>query len=267
MPKRPTNEKVLPAVRPNAGFGVIYRKRLRALVAEMAASYEYWLAAKYRQTPPSLAQDSVASDALQKVLRGLGLRWRKKFNEAAPRLARWFLQSVNRRSDAALRTILRDAGYSIEFQMTPAMRDALDGALAENVGLIKSIASQYHDQVEALVMRSVSQGRDLAPLVRDLKKRFKVTQSRAEFIALDQNNKATGVMMQARQLSLGIVEGVWLHSHAGKKPRPTHLANHGNRFNIAEGWFDPDPRVREHILPGYLPRCRCAWRPVVKGFS
>lgn len=263
---RNPNENIGRPVRANAGIGIAYRRQLRKLVAEMAASYEHWIELRYKQHPPALAQDSAASEMMDE-LRKVGRRWRKRFDESAPRLASWFLQKVNKRSDAVLQRILKDAGYTVKFKMTPGMKDAIDGALADNVGLIRSIAQDYHAQVEGLVMRSVSSGRDLAPLVKELKRRYKVTQSRAELIALDQNNKATGVMMKARQLSVGIEEGIWLHSHAGKEPRPTHLANHGKRFKLAEGWFDPDPRVREHILPGQLIRCRCTWRPVVKGFS
>ena len=265
MKKRP-NEKIGKPVRPNIGIEVAYRKQLRSLVDEMAVSYEHWLSMRYRQHPPALAQDATV-DELKAELRTLGKRWRKRFDDAAPKLAKWFLQKVNRRSDRVLQRILKDAGYTVKFKTTPAMKDAIDGALAENVGLIRSIGQQYHSQVETLVMRSVASGRDLAPLVRDLKKRFKITRARAELIALDQNNKATSEMMRARQTSVGIEEGIWLHSHAGKKPRPTHFANHGNRFNLAAGWFDPDPRVREHILPGQLINCRCTWRPVVKGFT
>jgi len=67
--------------------------------------------------------------------------------------------------------------------------------------------------------------------------------------------------------SLGIEQAVWLHSGGGKRKRPTHVANSGKRFNVAEGWFDPDPKVRRHIHPGELINCRCVCRPVVKGFT
>lgn len=260
------NEKVLRPVRSNLGISAAYRKRIESLVDEMARSYEHWIELRYRQNPPVMAQDDAVRD-LMKELHTLGKRWRKRFDDAAPRLAEWFLQKVNRRSDAALKRILKDAGYTVQFKMTPEMKEAIEGSIAENVGLIRSIGQQYHSQVEMLVMRSVASGRDLAPLVRDLKHRFKITERRAKLIAHDQNSKATSIMMRARQTSFGIEEGVWLHSHAGKEPRPTHLRNHGRKFNLKEGWFDPDPKVREHILPGQLINCRCTWRPVVKGFS
>jgi hypothetical protein len=57
-----------------------------------------------------------------------------------------------------------------------------------------------------------------------------------------------------------------LHSGGGKEPRRTHVKNSGKKFNVAQGWFDPDKTVRKYIQPGELINCRCVSRPV-KGFS
>lgn len=204
---------------------------------------------------------------LQASLDGLGARWRERIDQAAPRMANHFRRSVQTRSDTALSKILRESGMSVEFQMTPVMRDVAAATTQENVQLIKSIGSRYHDEVQGLVMRSVATGRDLGTLTKELHERYGITKRRAAFIALDQNNKATSSMNKARQTELGLDEGIWMHSHAGKVPRKTHLANNGKRFSISAGWFDPDPKVRKRIMPGQLPRCRCTWRVVLKGFS
>lgn len=293
--------KTIRQVQPNAGIRVEYAARMRRLVEEMERSYERWLVACYRANKPRMAMDSVtfptttaayvndpaafariswdeygggwmALDAspaaeLQRELRQLGAKWQKRFDEGAPELARWFSKRVTRRSEDALRATLKKAGYTVKFTMTRKMQDVFAATVAENVSLIKSIPSQFHTQVEGVVMRSVATGRDLHQLTKDLQHQFGVTERRAKFIALDQNNKATGALMRVRHLELGMDEGIWLHSHAGKEPRPTHLANHGKKFSIAEGWFDPDPRVRRRIRPGELPGCRCTFRPIVKGFS
>lgn len=255
------------AVRPNAGIRAAYGRKLVALTDAMARSYARFVVAAYRKHPPRLAQDATPSQELQRELRKLGKRWQKNIDEGAEPLARWFAKSASRRSERALHTILRNAGYSVKFTMTPTVRDVLEASVAENVALIRSIPQQFHTQVEGLVMRSVQTGRDLQGLTRDLQRQFGVSRRRAEFIALDQNNKATSAIQKARQTELGISEGTWLHSHAGREPRPTHLANHGKTFNIQTGWFDPDPEVRRHIMPGELIRCRCVWRPNIKGFS
>jgi SPP1 gp7 family putative phage head morphogenesis protein len=135
------------------------------------------------------------------------------------------------------------------------------------VSLIKSIPAQFHTQVEGIVMRSVAVGGDLHQMTKDLQKQFGVTRRRAEFIARDQSSKATATIVRARYVDLGIEEAIWMHSAAGKTKRPTHVKNSGKKFNIATGWFDPDPKVRRFIQAGELINCRCTCRPVVKGFS
>lgn len=259
----------LRAVRPNAGIRAAYFRKIDALIRQMSASYEWWLRAKYRANEPammSLAADSAASN-LDDELDRLRQQWLSQFDAAAPALAAWFAARTARRADDALRGILRDAGMTVRFQMNKAMKDALDATIGENVGLIRSIPQQYHTQVQSMVMQSVKAGRDLGFLAAELQKRYGITARRAAFISLDQNNKSTSAMMAARQTSMGIEEGIWIHSHAGKEPRPTHLANDGKKFNLKEGWFDPDPKVQRKIWPGELIRCRCVWRPVLKGFN
>jgi SPP1 gp7 family putative phage head morphogenesis protein len=261
-----SNEKVLVPVHPNAGTRQAYQRKLLALTDAMAHSYVYWLRACYRANEPVLAQDSPASE-LEKTLKQLGRYWLKRFSAAAPELAEWFAQDVDKRSSAALRSILRRGGISVRFRMTKAMRDVLDASVAESVGLIRSIPQQYHTEVEGLVMRSVKAGRKLDVLTRELKQRYGVTRKRAALIARDQNNKTTAAFTRVHYGELGIEKAVWLHSTAGKEPRPTHVKNSGKAYVVSEGWFDPDPRVRKRIWPGELINCRCVAKPVVKGFS
>ena len=257
----------LRAIRPNVGIRAAYRKKLLALVDQMARSYAWFLRAQYRETPPRMAADATPAKELERELKKLGIRWRKNFDDAAPKLAAWFAQSSAARSDAALKKILRDAGFTVQFKITPAMRDVLDATVAENVSLIKSIPAEFHTQVEGMVMRSVTAGRDLSDLTKDLQKRYGITRRRAEFISLDQSNKATSMLRRAREVDdLGLDDGIWLHSHAGKQPRKTHVKNHGKKFYVRDGW--PDPALNgKRIWPGTEPRCRCTWRPVVAGFS
>lgn len=260
-------DKVLRPVHPNAGIAADYLRRLDRLVDEMARSYEYWLRAQYRETPPAIAQDAVPARELERQLSLLGKRWQEKFDEAAPRLAHWFAKSTSSRSSLALKSILKDAGITVQFQMSKPMRDVFHATVAENVGLIKSISSEYHSQVQGAVMRSVAVGRDLGTLTKELQHRHGISARRAGLIARDQNNKATAVMTRARQEEVGITKAVWLHSHGGKTPRPTHIANTGKPYDPAKGWFDPDPKVRRFIWPGELINCRCVSRSIVKGFS
>ena len=118
--------------------------------------------------------DALPATNLADAVRELAKRWLDNFDEAAPRLAAWFAKSVQLRSDAALKRILRDGGFSVKWQITPEMQDVMNATITEQVGLIKSIPQQYLTQVEGMVMRSVQTGRDLGRLAKDLQKQFGV---------------------------------------------------------------------------------------------
>jgi SPP1 gp7 family putative phage head morphogenesis protein len=254
---------VLAPVHPNAGLTVAYQKKIDALVDAMQKSLVYWLTAAYRATPPELAQDASPAATLRAAMNKLSRYWQKRFDDAAPELAKWFSENAMRRSDGALRDILKRAGFTVEFRLSREANDVLQATLAEQVGLIRSIASEHLSQVQGLVMRSVSQGRDLASLSKDLHERYGVTKRRAAFIALDQNNKSTANITRVRQQSLGITQAKWLHSHGGKHPRKSHQEADGKLYDVAKGMLIDG----EYIRPGQLPRCRCVSRSVIPGLE
>lgn len=257
--------KTARAVHANRGIEAKYRQALQRLIDEMHASVEYWLTAAYRKEPPRMAalvdqaQDAAPSTKIKRVLDGLAKRWTQRFNDYAPKLAEDYLKGMFKASDSAFRQSLKESGWAVEFKMTPAVKDAFEASLAENVGLIKSIPEKYLQQVEGSVMRNYAAGRDLESMVKEIKELYPVTQKRAELIARDQSNKANAVVNRARQMELGITEAIWMHSHAGKNPRPDHVAANGKRYNISEGCLISG----EHIQPGAEIGCRCTSRPVL----
>jgi len=96
-------------------------------------------------------------------------------------------------------------------------------------------------------------------MVKAIRAIYPVTVKRAGFIARDQSNKLNAATVRARQLDLGLTQGKWMHSHAGHKPRPSHLAADGKTFELAKGMFLDG----EWVLPGEKPNCRCSWRIVI----
>lgn len=263
-----SSEKVLPPVRANAVVEAQLRKRLDTLLAEMHRSAMYWIKVQYRATPPEMAEDDATpADQLRRAMKELSKRWLSRFDDASVDLAEYFAQATQDRSDARLRSILRKAGIAVRFKPTPAQRDILAATVNEATALIKSIPAKYLADVEGAVMRSVQTGRDLGKLSEELQNNYGVAKRRAATIARDQNNKATAAMNRARQVELGITEAIWVHSAAGKTPRPSH-AKAGRdkvRYDVRKGWYDP--HVGEHILPGQLVNCRCSSRSVIKGLS
>lgn len=256
----------LPPVHPNVGITVGYRQKLDKLIAEMQRSIVYWIKAQYRASPPVLATDASPAAQLIASMRSLSRRWLNRFEEGAKRLGEYFATTVSKRSDAVLRSILKDAGFAVKFKMTRPMNDVLQATIGAQVELIKSIASEHLSDVQGLVMRSVQQGGDLQELTSQLETRYDVTRRRAALIARDQNNKATAAMMRVRYQELGISKAIWMHSGGGKEPRPTHVAFAAGKldgpvFNVSEGWLDP--AVNQRIWPGTLINCRCVSRPIL----
>lgn len=254
--------KVARAVLPNAGETARYNRQMIALIDEMSASVVYWITAAYRKAPPLLAQDASPVRDMKKQLRELAARWQKRFDDAAPIIAESYARRTFKAADSAMRIALRDAGMSVKFTLTPAMRDALDATITENIGLIKSIPADYLQQVQGSVLRGFTAGRDLEKIVSDVKKLYPAASNRAVLIARDQSNKATAVVTRTRQLELGITEAVWMHSHAGKTPRPDHVAANGKRYEVAKGMKISG----EYIFPGQEINCRCTSRSVLPGF-
>lgn len=255
--------KTFAAVQPNVGLEQAYRRRLEQQIRDMQRSVEYWLRAAYRANTPEIAQDASPAVELRNAVRRLARRWQRNFDALAPKMASYFASTVNVRSEKALKAAMKKAGWTVEFKYTPAMNDAFQATIAENVGLIRSIPSEYFTQIEGLVMRSVQQGRDLSTLTDELEARYGVTRRRAEFIARDQNNKATATFTRVRQQQAGVTEAIWQHSAGGRTPRPSHVAFSGKRFNIRDGALIDGKR----IWPGELPNCRCVSRSLLPGFS
>lgn len=201
------------------------------------------------------------ADELQEVMADLSAEWTERFDAAAEDISKLFARGASKRAEAQMRSALRDAGFTVRMRPTPGQINALRASIHENVGLIKSIPQQYLKNVEGAVMRSVVKGRDLSGLTEYLVRQRGVTRRRAAFIARDQNNKATSDFVEQRRSDLGIEEAIWLHSHGGKKPRPTHVAMDGKRYKIAEGMYDS--AIGKNTWPGREPNCRCVSRAVI----
>lgn len=260
----PTGREVpLRPVHANQGIEAAYRKRLDRLIDEMQRSVVYWLTAAYRRNVPEIAQDESPAMALTKMMRRLARQWQRRFDEAAQPVASEFAETSMSAADLSLRNALRQKGFSVQFQMTRAANDVFQATVQENVGLIKSIAAEHLQDVQGLVMRSVTQGRDLEGLVEDLQKRYGVTKRRAAFIARDQSNKATATITRVRQKGLGITKARWLHSSGGKHPRPSHVAASGKTYDIEKGMYLDG----KWVFPGTEPNCRCVSISIIPGFE
>jgi SPP1 gp7 family putative phage head morphogenesis protein len=247
---------------PNAGIRVAYQRKLEALIDEMHRSVLYWLRATYRSRESEIAQDASPSRELAAQLRKRAAQWRKRFADDAGPFARSFIAQVDKYSSSATKqAAVSMTGLGVSMKDTLITNNVLQASVTENVSLIKSIQEQYFTQVEGLVMRSVTAGRDLKTLTDELEQRYGITRRRAKFIANDQNNKATAQMARVRQQSLGCTKARWRHTGGGKHPRHSHVAVDGKIFDLNKGLYIDG----KWIFPGEEPNCGCTGEPIIPG--
>lgn len=272
-------DKTLGSIEPNVGTRVKYEKALAKAIANMQASYEYWIGAKYRaalkenQDAGRLAMDAAKPGAAGSArrmfneLKRLRGYWEKYFKDFADRLAAQAAQDWYDDNSRAWQGKLKRAGFDTPMQLTPSQKLILAAKVPENVALIRSIHADYHKDIEGIVSRNFLRGRDLSTMAEQIKKRGKVSTNRAALIARDQSNKATAQMNAARQRELNLRFAYWRHSSAGKEPRRTHVTAGREQwvFDTQEGIDFGDGFG--HVLPGEAINCRCASRTIIPGIG
>lgn len=250
--------KTLRRVRYNATIAHQYAISLKVLISEMVKSACYWAGAQYN------AHQSGKRDMNDIATRLVDLRerWVVTFSDAALTIATKFVKAADNTATKSLKRSIGEKNLqTVKFTMTPEMKQAVDGIVAENVNLIKSIPEKYFTQVQTITLQSITRGRDLQYMTEELQKQFGVTRRRAERIALDQNNKATAELAKVRQQSLGITKGIWIHSGGGSHPRPKHVKANGQEFDLHKGL--PVGDNGEYVLPGQEINCGCSWKPIL----
>ena len=253
-------------VRPNAGLQAAYRQRLESMLCNMTSTALKPVLKLY-SPEPTLAADASAEDMIA-ALKQRFAEWAMEHGNEAAETAAWFgAESLATVSSAFKHSLASALGHTVKLALSSRIEEALQLVVADNVNLITSIHSVYAEQVQELVLESVYAGRDLKSLKEALEDRYGVAASRAEFIAIDQNNKATGFIEQQRRLDLGIDESMWLHSGGGKTPRPSHEAAHRKIYKTAQGCLIIENGVAEYILPGEKPRCGCVSAAVIPAFG
>jgi SPP1 gp7 family putative phage head morphogenesis protein len=174
-------------------------------------------------------------------------------------IASKFIGKIDKQTKAGLMANLKKAGIVIDFHISALHQPLLEEMVASNVNLIKSIAPKYFDKLTNVVIDSALKGRDMASIFQHIKDLNKVTERRAELIAIDQTNKATQALNVMQTKDIGIKKGIWIHIPGEKSSRKTHIAMNGKTFDLDEGLYDED--VGRNVLPGELPYCRCDFRP------
>lgn len=180
-------------------------------------------------------------------------QWSKRLDRLGYTISKRFINRNRATFDKRFMQELRKAGFTVKFQLSPNIEDILEASVKENVGLIKSIGVDYLERVQQQVWSGVASGYDLGQIAKDLSKSYGISDRRAKNIARDQGAKAHAIIERERRKEAGITQAVWLHSHAGKVPRPSHVKANGKVFDIEKGLYLDGVWT----LPGVQINCKC----------
>lgn len=250
-----------------AAVGVRYVAALSSITAQMTSQVnrEVLRLFKTDAAHSHFATDAASIGSQARILvNSLQDRFNALFAKRAKPLAERMVEQAAITSKGQLHGSLKalSGGMSMKTDIdNPNLSNIYKASVAENVGLIKSIASEYLTKVQGAVMRSITTGNGLQDLVPALEQYEGQTHRRARNIALDQTRKVYNSVNKGRMQAIGIKKFQWHHSAGGANPREDHIEMDGQIYS-----FDAlpviDQRTGERGIPGQAPNCRCTMSPV-----
>lgn len=244
---------VLPRMREPSDLA--YRSDLLAVARDVqriiTAQLEPWL--RTRLDAPG--------DELQALFARMRIRAEQTVDARANAVAGRFVRDAERDNRAATNAQYRTLLKIDPFRGNRGLEAVMRARVRANVDLIKSIPVELLDQVEEVVRPVVSTGIRVEELMKHVRERFEVSDSRAQLIARDQVGKFNGELARERASSLGLETYVWSTSK-DVRVRSDHGALEGSVQR-----YDAPPIVNHHTgergNPGDDYQCRCQALPQV----
>lgn len=164
-----------------------------------------------------------------------------------------------------LQGALVSSGKAVQDQL------AIDREL--NASLIKSVATEFKQEIADTIMTNVQSGERSTNLITQIKERYNVSQSRAKLIARDQTSKLNGSLVKVRAQAVGSKAYTW-SGVLDERERPDHVAMQGKlcRWDDAtvysddggETWKKRSAIGGVELHPSEDYNCRCNALPVVE---
>lgn len=262
----------------NAAVQARYRNAIQTLIKQMTTETKAQVKRLFNgeiaddyfdQQEEAAAMDASIASKAKKLMSKLSAKFSQLFNAKSSVLAKSMVAQTTKSSEASLKMSLKklSGGMSLKTGVVPkGMEDISQATIAENVSLIKTIPTQYLNDVTGSVMRSISKGAGIADLIPEITKYGMITERRGRMIAYDQTRKAYNSINKVRLQSNGVKQFEWAHSGGGHTPRQSHIKISGHIFsfeNLIKEQADLGVPEKDRGLPGYPINCGCTMIPVV----
>lgn len=223
-----------------------------------------------------LAKESVAMDASLSsqasiLMNSLSKKWEKRFNEFAKDFSKGMVGRQLKDTSRDLHNSLEklSGGLSIDTStMSQRTKDIARASIDQSTSLIKSIQSDYIDEVREGLMRNIVDSSQNFTSLKEsvnslLSDRYRIQKNKAKNTTLDQIRKTYQGISDQRMRDAGMTKYEWVHTGGSKQPRNYHRDFlNGKVFDLN----DPpviDLRTKEKGHPGDAINCKCIKRPVI----
>lgn len=255
-------------IQPSAALREKYAKEMKALIASMMEDYREKLLATYDRPTVSrvMAMDS-ATSMLDGVVASLNRRWSRIFENFAKKMSPKFVKETADAADAATLHSLSVAGLNAPTKDYNAnVARILEAEVPFNSTLITKISEEAHNKVYDAVMLSLTspdpEKQGQAYIKKTLSEVGISCNKRADLIARDQTSKIYASLSSERMRQNGVEKFEWLHSSAGKVPRPEHLRRNGQIYSLDDPRLWEGPK-QDQGPPGWAINCRCTRIPII----
>ena len=266
---------------PSEGIRKWYKRELSALSTEMSRKTIADIIKVYRRENENIkalyAQDADSAEALKAELDKLNKEFYAVFTGKAEGLAKGFVARQEDYANISVKSSLKSFGlingektnFEINFInnfYSRADRRAAKAAIEANVNLIKSINSQFFEEIAGLVFRSVINAEGITSLKEGLSKISGKLDKRIDLIASDQTKKVYEALSRAKLAEVGVNKYEWVYTYGSKKPQWERVYHRdvlaGQILDLAVPVV-VDPKTGEKGYPGTLINCHCIKRPVI----
>lgn len=266
---------------PSEGIRKWYKRELSALSTEMSRKTIADIIKVYRRENENIkalyAQDADSAEVLKAELDKLNKEFYAVFTGKAEGLAKGFVARQEDYANISVKSSLKSFGlingektnFEINFInnfYSWADRRAAKAAIEANVNLIKSINSQFFEEIAGLVFRSVINAEGITSLKEGLSKISGKLDKRIDLIASDQTKKVYEALSRAKLAEVGVSKYEWVYTYGSKKPQWERVYHRdilaGQILDLAVPVV-VDPKTGEKGYPGTLINCHCIKRPVI----
>lgn len=270
--RRTTRDRVARPTTPSKQTEVWYRDQLLGFVAELERiTLEEMERVKLGDAELTVAQKINYSKMLDRIIERLQ---RLAVANFSINVASGMVGRANEQNKRTITSSMKEA-FNIDVSGmlgSQVVRDTLELAVDENVNLIKSIQTDYINDIGDTIRKAVIEGRRHTDMVAEIRDRGGVSESRARLIARDQTAKINSDLTKERHQSLGIEMYVW-GSAGDVRTRDSHKAMIGKvcKYDDPTVYSDDDGKTWKKrttdmvkLNPGEDYQCRCTSRPFIK---